>query len=98
MKLLQAAEATGILSQAAQVGIGVAMLVVMVLGLGYVVVRQHKESKEKSKAHGETMALKDKKIEELLEARRQDSIETINFVRDLQEDWKELVTAINKLL
>lgn len=98
MILLQVQEASQLMSEAAQIGIGFSMLVVMVLVLSWVVVKQYKESKAKSEAHGIAMNLKDQKIEELLEARRQDSIDTINFVRDLQEDMKRLVESINKLL
>ena len=96
--LLQMDQAAGLFSDVAQQGIVFGLLVAIILVLAVLIAKLYKESKAKSKAHGEAMALKDKKIEELSEARRQDSIDTINFVRDLQKDMQNLTDAINRTL
>lgn len=98
MKILQITEAQGLFSEVAQLGIVFGLLVAIILVLAWLVVKLYKESKEKSTAHGATMALKDAKIEEITEARRQDAIDTINFVRELQSDIKSLVLSINRTL
>lgn len=98
MKLLQIQEAKGLFSEVAQLGVVFSLLVAIILVLAWLVVKLYKESKEKSKAHGSAMALKDAKIEEITEARRQDAIDTITFVKELQIDVKALVKSINKLL
>lgn len=96
--LLQEPNPVGLLSEVAQVGIAFTLLVAIVLVLAWLVRKLYNESKEKSKAHGDAMALKDAKIEELSELRRQDSIDSINFVRDLQDDLKKLSETIKELI
>ena len=98
MTLLQAETATGLFTDIAQQGIVFGLLVAIILVLAWLIKKLYNESKEKSKIHSEQMAAKDAKIEEISEARRQDSIEAINFVRDLQEDIQTLIEAINKAL
>jgi len=96
--VLQIDQAAGLFSQTAQLGIVFGLLCAIVLVLGWLVVKLYKESKEKSAAHGKTLAIKDIKIEEISEARRQDSIDSIDFVRGVQDDIKNLVKSIDKLI
>lgn len=96
--ILQIKQAGTLFTEVAQLGIVFSLLVAIILVLGWLVVKLYKEGKEKSKAHGEAMALKDKKIEDITEARRQDAIDTVTFVKELQQDIKLLVNSIDKLL
>lgn len=103
--ILQITEAQGLFSEVAQLGTVFGLLVAIAMVEAWLVVKLYKEGKEKSKYHALGMGLKDdiikdkdKKIEDLSEARRQDSIESINFVRDLQKDIQNLTATFEKLL
>lgn len=92
--ILQTEQATGILSQTAQAGLAFGVLVVVILVLGWVVFKLWKESKEKSIEHGKTLAVKDAKIEALNDQIRDDAIEVVGMMKDLEGTLKELITEL----
>ena len=101
MILLQADKAVGLFSTVAEQGVVFALLVGIIFVLGWVIVRREKywklevekleeESKEKSKAHGETMKIKDDKIEELYNEGRDMALKNLSAFKDFIEQIKAL--------
>lgn len=97
LSLLQIQEATGLFSETAQLGVAFALLVAIIFVESWLIVKLYKESKSKSIAHGLAMDLKDKKIEEITEKRRLESIEIMTFIRDHQDKQTKYLETITKL-
>ena len=59
-------------------------------------LKKEKKHEEEVKEMRAIIAAKDKKIEDLNDARRDDAIETIGFVNGVQQKLRELIILITK--
>ena len=101
MTLLQTEQAKNILSETAQAGLAFGIMVVIILVMGWVIWKLWKESKDKSKAHGEAMAkkdadhaeaikIKDDKIEEMTEKLHNMALSNVATMKD----WIEAIRSL----